>query len=122
MSKLKIINAQLRAGLWQAEIAGTAEQPPQISVQHEGVILDGVTLDYDAQRAHWRIAFPIPADAITDGVQTFVVCGEDHETLAHFSVLSGDSASKDLRAEIDLLRNELEVLKAAFRRHCAKDL
>ncbi|MDA8740151.1 hypothetical protein N9M73_03340 [Rhodobacteraceae bacterium] len=41
------------------------------------------------------------------------------EVLARFTLIGGDLVDQDLRAEIDLLRAELDLLKRAFRRHCA---
>lgn len=63
---------------------------------------------------------PIPAERIADGVQTFVI--RDRRTdqgLASFAIVAGDALAEDIRAEIGLLRAELDMLKKAFRRHCA---
>jgi hypothetical protein len=40
------------------------------------------------------------------------------ETLAHFTIITGVAMEDDMRAEVDLLRQELDMLKRAFRRHC----
>lgn len=120
MSNTKIINAQMRAGVWQAEIPGNATDQPDIKVCLQDRPLDDVELIFDVARAHWRITAPIPSAAISEGIQTFVVCDAQGHTLAHFSILAGALASEDLRAEIDLLRSELDILKAGFRRHCAE--
>jgi hypothetical protein len=40
--------------------------------------------------------------------------------LASFAFLAGDALSEDIRAEMDLLRDELDMLKRAFRRHCVE--
>jgi hypothetical protein len=56
----------------------------------------------------------LPPDAIGEGVQTFVLSDTaTSERLASFSLVAGDALAHDLRAEIDLL-------KRAFRRHCAE--
>ena len=44
------------------------------------------------------------------------------ETLAHFTIITGVPMEDDLRAEVDLLRAELDMLKRAFRRHCVETL
>ncbi|MFZ5749697.1 MAG: hypothetical protein ACOY5U_01375 [Pseudomonadota bacterium] len=41
-------------------------------------------------------------------------------TLASFVVIGGAPVEADLRAEVELLRAELDLLKRAFRRHCAE--
>ena len=38
--------------------------------------------------------------------------------LDSFALMSGDALSYDIRAEMTLLREELDMLKRAFRRHC----
>jgi hypothetical protein len=47
---------------------------------------------------------------------------ETGETLAHFTIITGVPMEDDLRAEVDLLRAELDMLKRAFRRHCVETL
>jgi hypothetical protein len=52
-------------------------------------------------------------------VQTFLIRNRDTgETMQHFTVITGVAMEDDLRAEVDLLRSELDMLKRAFRRHC----
>ena len=36
--------------------------------------------------------------------------------------LAGEALAHDIRAEIDLLRAELDMLKRAFRRHCLETM
>jgi len=53
-------------------------------------------------------------------VQTFLIReAEGGETLAHFTIVAGAAADADMRAELDLMRAELDMLKKAFRRYCA---
>ena len=62
---------------------------------------------------------PIPAELLSDGVQTFLIRDTDSgETLESFSILAGEALADDIRAEVELLREELDMLKRAFRRHC----
>ena len=60
----------------------------------------------------------MPPHLFNDGLQTFVVSDESGATVTSFSLLAGDALADDLRAEINLLRNELDLLKKAFRQHC----
>lgn len=119
MTNRQIINTQIRAGVWEGEIAGTASATPDIHVTHQGARLAGVTCAFDTARGMWRVKAPIPANMINEGLQTFVVSEAGRTAIAHFTLLAGDALADDLRAEIDLLRCELDLLKAAFRRHCA---
>jgi hypothetical protein len=114
---MKIINAELRAGVWTGELVdGTAEG---LQVLHEGQALDGVTATALPDRDGTRISVPVPAALISDGVQTFVVADSKGRVLTSFAILAGDVLAHDLRAEIALLRAELDILKSAFRKHVA---
>ena len=64
-----------------------------------------------------------PGRLLSDGVQTFLISDPDTgEKLASFAVLAGDALGDDIRAEMDLLRAELDMLKRAFRRHCVETM
>lgn len=112
---MKIINAELRAGVWTGELVGG--KPDGIWVIHEGRKLEGVTFQAQPDRDSTLIRVPVPAELISDGVQTFVVQNPDGRTLTSFAILAGEVLAHDLRAEIDLLRAELDMLKSAFRKH-----
>jgi len=53
---------------------------------------------------------------LSDGLQT-VVLQADGEVLTKVTILAGAPLQDDLRAEIGLLRAELDLLKRAFQRH-----
>ena len=48
-----------------------------------------------------------------------VACPETGDALAHETIIAGEVLDEDVRAEVMLLRAELDMLKRAFRRHCA---
>ena len=71
----------------------------------------------------WVVRVPIPSHLIADGVQTFLISDKrSGETLDSFALMSGDALSYDIRAEVTLLREELDMLKRAFRRHCLETM
>ena len=117
MADLKLVKTTLLAGTWHGELHNAGAETPNLQVTHDGDLLDG--LEATSADDVWHITFPLPADRITDGVQTFIISDTaSGRTLASFSVLAGEALSEDLRAEVDLLRAELDMLKKAFRRHC----
>ena len=66
---------------------------------------------------------PIPVDLLSEGAQTFVISDADTEArLASFTVVMGQPLDEDIRAEMALLRAELDMLKRAFRRHCVETM
>jgi hypothetical protein len=120
MSNYSFINTQIRSGIWEGELTPAGDTAPDLTVTHQGAALEGVTCIKDTSRDTWRVKVPIPSAMINDGLQTFVVSDGHGALLADFSLLAGEALADDLRAEIDLLRSELEILKTAFRNHCAQ--
>lgn len=120
MSELTLTKTRLFEGVWEGVLthAGTQNLQPRIEATHLERALDGVEVT-ELDAASWLIRVPIPADVITDGVQTFLIreTARD-ETLGSFALMSGDALAYDIRAEVTLLREELDMLKRAFRRHC----
>jgi len=124
MSKLQLTKTRLVEGVWHGVLTlpdTACSQPPAISVTHQGVALAGVDVVENRADNHWEVRVPIPAQLISDGLQSFVISNPDTgETLESFAILAGDALADDIRAEIGLLRAELDMLKRAFRRHCAE--
>jgi hypothetical protein len=89
-------------------------------VLHQEQPLDGVTIVAVPDReGDWLVRVPIPLEALSEGVQTFLIRNRaTGEKLQHFTVITGVAMEDDMRAEVDLLRAELDMLKRAFRRHC----
>lgn len=119
MSELTLTKIRLRNGIWEGRVTGApAGQRPEISVRHHDEPVETVELTED-ESGDWDLKITIPALAIADGVQSFVIF--DPATgakLGDFALIAGEAASEHLRAEVDLLRAELDMLKRAFRRHC----
>ncbi len=121
MSDLTLTKTRLRAGNWQAVVTSPA-RVPEIDVLHLESPVQGVSLKPVVDVAgDYLLSVPIPLRALNDGVQTFVVQDRaDMTTLGSFSVIAGSPLDEDLRAEVELLRAELDLLKRAFRRHCVE--
>jgi hypothetical protein len=121
MSQLEITRSGIRRGSWQGTIAGAGQTAPRIEVTLLGQPLPDVALTPSADRLSWGLTIPIPPEAIEDGIRTVVITDADTGTTLHsFSIIAGQALGDDIRAEIDLLRAELEMLKRAFRRHCTE--
>lgn len=118
MPAFTLTETRLRAGIWEAVIGG--KDRPEILVVHLEKMLAGVSVTALPNQADaYFLAVPIPANLLNDGVQTFVIIEKNtEETLGSFAIVAGSPLDGDLRAEIDLLRAELDLLKRAFRRHC----
>ena len=119
MSDLTLTKARLIAGVWTGILTGhDGEAAPQLKLTHTGDALPGLVTARQADGS-WLVEAPVPADRLADGVQTFVIAdAATGVTLASFAFLAGEALAEDIRAEMDLLRDELDMLKRAFRRHC----
>lgn len=119
-----LTKTRIRAGHWEGVLScpeGAADVPPELAVEHLGQTLPGVTVTpLPDQPGRHAVRVPIPAEVLSEGVQTFLIRQKDGQTLTHFTIITGVAMEDDLRAEVDLLRAELDMLKRAFRRHCVE--
>jgi hypothetical protein len=118
MSTPKLTQIRIRAGIWEGELTGAGPELPTVEVEHLNRPLKGVQVEPIPSRdGHFAVKVPIPAELLSEGVQTFLILLKG-EVLTHFTVITGVAMEDDLRAEFDLMRAELDMLKRAFRQHC----
>jgi len=123
MSDLALTKIRLRSGMWEGRITGTSGTRPDIRVTHLDRPVEAVKITEGGEADLWNIIIPIPTDALTDGVQTFLIIDAADDTkLGDFTLIAGEAAADDLRTEVELLRAELDMLKRAFRRHCLETM
>jgi len=124
MSETTLTKTRVQEGIWEGLLTlGDGAAPvPDIEVTHLERALDGVELK-DTGDDGWVLRFPIPTAILNEGVQTLLISDKrSGDTLAHFTIVTGEPLEDDLRAELDLLRSELDMLKRAFRRHCVETM
>jgi len=122
MSELKLTKTRLFAGVWEGVLTGHgSDGAPQVRVTHLGDDVDGVVVKRSTDPDGWLIHVPVPAHLMSDGVQTFLISDvATGATLNSFTLLFGEVLAEDIREEMALLREELDLLKSAFRRHCVE--
>jgi hypothetical protein len=127
MADVKLTKSSIRAGVWNGaavRVDGADGPVPALSAWHMERPLDGlaVTPVRDSPGL-WEVSLDIPAGILADGVQT-VLFRDDatEETVDSFTLVTGEPLEQDIRAEVDLLRAELDMLKRAFRRHCVETM
>lgn len=119
MTTLELTKTAMKMGVWQGIITGPDTQTPQIEVTFQDQPVKDVKVAAHDDAGSWKLDIPVPTSAITDGVQTMlIVDAVRKEQIGHITLLAGDLLGDDIRAEVDLLRAELDMLKRAFRRHC----
>lgn len=124
MNNVILTKTRIQAGTYEAVLTAESDENyhPDLRAIHLERELDGLSVTEDASLGNtWHVRFNIPREVLTDGVQTFLINDQaTDETLDSFTIVTGEVLSDDIRAEVDLLRAELDMLKKAFRRHCVE--
>ncbi len=120
MSDLTLTKTRLRDGIWEGVLTGGNGTAPRVQASYQDAPIEDVAVLRDAATPDaWKVKIPVPQEILSDGVHTVLISeAESGERLGSFTILAGDAMDEDLRAEVDLLRAELDMLKRAFRRHC----
>ncbi len=115
----QLMETRIRAGVWEGVLTGMRDLPKLLVLHLEKPVSGVETSALTDRPGDWAVRVPIPVDTLSDGVQTYLILDAATEArLAQFTVIAGVHVDDDIRAEVDLLRAELDLLKRAFRRHC----
>jgi hypothetical protein len=114
MSEERLVKVAFQGGRYEAELH--APEETGIEAVHEGrVIAAGRLVPGEGAT---RVSVEFPAEVLSDGVQVVSLRSTlTGAVLDRVTFLAGDALDEDIRAEVALLRDELEMLKRAFRRH-----
>ena len=121
MTAYSMSKARFFEGVWEGVIAGDSDDSPtpKIEVRVQDKPVPDVSLDPLPDPGSWLLKVPVPTHFLADGVHTFMISESTlGQALGNFSIIAGDAAGEDIRAEMSLLRAELDTLKRSFRRHC----
>ncbi|MEP4195099.1 MAG: hypothetical protein ABJL99_05605 [Aliishimia sp.] len=118
MSDLILSNTSIRNGVCFGMLQGVTEEP-KIAAHCGDIQLPKV--DVTQTEEGWQVQALLPVEVINEGTCTVLftdmASGSD---IGHISIVAGEALADDLRAEVALLRAELDLLKRAFRRHCSE--
>ncbi len=127
MNDIVLTETGITAGVWHGRLQdlgpGDGRTPPAITVSLDGHDIPGLDISADEGVAGiWSLRLPLPDDALNDGWHSFLITSRGSgRQLASFTIAMGNALDSDIRAELNLLRAELDLLKRAFRRHCSED-
>ncbi|SHG89962.1 hypothetical protein [Cognatishimia maritima] len=124
MSRYSISKTRLFEGIWDGVVTAdeASDDQPHLEATHLEKPLEGMKL-VELGEDQWSLRLPIPSDILSDGVQTILIRDVlAQETLEVITIMSGEAIAEDIRAEMDLMRAELDMLKRAFRRHCLETM
>ena len=114
--RMTLTQSRIAGGVWEGVLTGTGD-PGVLEALHQGRKLEGPSITpVPGEAGSHTVRLSIPASILSEGVQT-VLLQAGGEVLASFTLVAGVPLEEDLRAEISLLRAELDLLKKAFRRH-----
>lgn len=121
MSGFTLTKTRFRDGVWEGLLTAEPgnDRPPEVMASFEERPVHGIVVADTAELGRWVVEVPIPVEALGDGVRTVLIRDACDETvLASFTMIAGEALDEDIRAEVALLRAELDLLKRAFRKHC----
>jgi len=120
MSEIEVTRTRFFAGAWEGIVTGGKKGvAPKINVSHLGKPVEFSLTPSEDNPDSWALCVPVPSELLCDGVQVFLINNKDSgDKLESFTIVTGEPLDDDIRAETELLRAELDMLKRAFRRHC----
>ncbi len=117
--RLELTQTRIANGVWEGVLTGAIATPP-VEALHQGQAIEGLTVTaIPGQAGSHAVRLPLPPAILSEGVQTVILRAGD-EVLHHLTLVVGVPLEEDIRAEVSLLRAELDLLKRAFRRQSAE--
>lgn len=108
---------RLEGGTYEGVL--TTPEETAIEAVHQGsVIAVAQCLPETDGSGRQRVRLDLPSSVLSEGVQVNSLrASRSRAVLDRITLMAGTPLDEDLRAEIALLRAELDLLKSAFRRH-----
>ena len=112
------LRRSFKSGIWEVEIAAASVPALEIHTDLGDQLAPEILSEDDGTI---RVRFALPPGLLGDGIQTLVLLEPTSGTvLDALQITAGEVPDDDMRAEMALLRAEIDLLKKAFRRHCAE--
>ena len=112
------LRRSFKSGTWEVEIAAASVPALEIHTDLGDQLAPEILSEDDGTI---RVRFAVPPGLLGDGIQTLVLLEPTSGTvLDALQITAGEVPDDDMRAEMALLRAEIDLLKKAFRRHCAE--
>jgi hypothetical protein len=118
MSEENLVQLRLQNGVYEGIL--TSPVMPELELVQGGAVIAVARVVPDADRPGcYRVTADLPSTVLSEGVQVVSFRSTHNgDILARLTFMSGSLLDEDIRAEVALLRDELEMLKRAFRQHC----
>ncbi|UWR09247.1 hypothetical protein [Ruegeria sp. B32] len=113
MVETKLVPIRFEGGVWEGHYSGSTA--PQLEARYRDQILQGI--EVSVAEGGWHVLVPVPTALLSEGVHSVIILDSDsQEKVGDITVIAGAPAVGDIRAEMDLLRAELDLLKRVVRR------
>ncbi len=120
MGVVELTRIGLQGGRYEGVMV-SPELPPVIEAVHRERVIGTAEVSPAEGDDRFRVVFELPGSVVSDGVQVVSLrSAVDGEVLDRITLMAGSAIEEDVRAELALVRDELEMLKRVFRRHCAE--
>lgn len=116
----ELVQVRLQAGRYEGLL--TAPKCDGVEAVHNGKVIAAADVVQDVSQAdRFRVGVDLPVSVLSDGVQVVALRSvQSGHVLGRITLMAGDALDEDIRAELALVRDELEMLKRAFRRHVSE--
>ena len=114
-----LVQVRLQGGTYEGVL--TATRCDGIEAVHQGKVVAAAELHPNpAAPDTQRVVLELPPVVLSEGVQVVSLRSvSSGAILGRITLMAGAALAEDVRAEIALLRDELEMLKRAFRRQAS---
>ncbi|MEM1272476.1 MAG: hypothetical protein AAGF88_01595 [Pseudomonadota bacterium] len=109
----------LKGGRYEGRLDADGADVPVIELVHQERVVGHAEVSTAEDGLH--VTADVPSSVLSDGIQVLALrTASDGTVLDRVTFLMGSGLDGDFRSELALLRDEVELLKRAFRRHCVE--
>ena len=114
---MNVTISRVANGMIEAVLEAGTDAPDLMTLNLGDTVIGPVELGQPSPDGTYPLTAAIPAHVISDGITLLTIKGAGApDPLAHVTIVAGQPMDSDLHSEVALLRAELDLLKAAFRR------
>ena len=114
-ASVELLDHETREGVLRMRLLHHGAGPPPVRVTHRTETL-AADLAPEPEPGIWRLKVQLPPAVVSEGVQTLLVSMPDGTAIGAAQLIVGQPASAAAEAQIDLLRQEVALLKRVVRR------
>ena len=112
---VELLDQELRAGTLRMRLRHAGVGAPPVTLTHRTVPVTA-TIEPDGEPGLWRLTAALPPEALCEGVQTLLATMPDGTAIGAAQMVLGRPAEETVEARLDLMRQEIDLLKKVVRR------